>query len=379
MKDYTYKDVLKTLEDAQKDDFSFSSGRVLGSMCTQPLDIAKVAHGMFLEANLGNPGLYPGSKRLELEVIRMQAELLHGRGAVGHVLGGGTESNIMALWIARNKTKKKEVVFPKSAHFSVMKACDLLGMKPVVIDLDDEYKIDVETASKKIGNDTAAVIAIAGTTELGAIDPIEELGELCNGAFFHVDAAFGGYVIPFLKDLGYKMPEFDFGIDAVSSIGMDAHKMGMATIPSGTILMRSGEHLETILFKSPYLTREEQYTLSGTRCSAAVASTYAAMKFLGREGYARIVKDCMDATNHLLKRVEALGLEPVMKPIMNIVNFRLKSPTEVYRALNELDWKASLSQHPPALRLVLMPHVTKKVIDDFMDDLEKVCKKLGEL
>jgi tyrosine decarboxylase/aspartate 1-decarboxylase len=379
MKERTYKEILKILEDAKREDFNFSDGRVLGSMCTRPLDIAQVAHGMFLEANLGNPGLYPGTKKLENEVIRMQGELLHAPDAAGHVVGGGTESNITALWMARNMSKKKEVVFPKSAHFSIIKACDILDMKPVMVDLDDNYRMDVDTAAKRIGDDTAAVVGIAGTTELGVIDPIRELGEISNDVFFHVDAAFGGYVIPFLKDLGYDIPEFDFNVPRVSTMSIDAHKMGMATIPSGSILMRSKKYLEKIVFKSPYLTKEDQTSLLGTRCSAGAVSAYAAMKFLGREGYKKIVRDCMDVTDHAIRKSAGIGLEPVVKPLMNIVNLKLRNPAEVYKALDGLDWKTSTSKNPPALRLVIMPHVTKNIIDEFLDDLEKVCKKLGEL
>ncbi|MCK5548579.1 MAG: tyrosine decarboxylase MfnA, partial [Thermoplasmata archaeon] len=278
-----------------------------------------------------------------------------------------------------NMTKKRQVVFPKSAHFSVHKACDLLGMEPVMVNLDDEYRMDVDALSKTVGDDTAAVIAIAGTTELGAIDPVGEIAEVCSDIFLHVDAAFGGYVIPFLKDLDHEMPPFDFEVGGVNSVGIDAHKMGMATVPSGSILVRSSDYLENITFRSPYLTREEQRSLSGTRCSAGVASTYAAMEFLGKTGYTRIVKDCMDASEHLVKKGEKAGLEPVIKPIMNIVNFRLKKPDDVYKALNGLDWKVSISRNPPALRIVVMPHVTRAIIDDFMVDLERVCKELGEL
>lgn len=361
------------------DDFDFGGGRVLGSMCTRPLDIAKVAHGMFIEANLGNPGLYPGTRKLERELVAMQADLLHGKDVAGHVGGGGTESNITALWIARKMSGKREVVFPKSAHFSIVKACDLLGLKPVMVGLDDEYRMDPDQVSRRIGKNTAAVVAVAGSTELGAIDPIEELGELCDDVFLHVDAAFGGYVIPFLGVLGHEMPDFDFVVPNVSSMSIDAHKMGMAAIPSGTILLRDGKQLDSIAVSSPYLTLEEQRSISGTRCSAGAVSAYAAMTFLGREGYVKVVKECMEVTEHALKRAGEMGIEPVIEPVMNILNLKMDRTNEVYNALDELNWKTSMSHHPPALRLVIMPHVTKEIIDEFMEDLQKTCGKLGVL
>ena len=95
--------VLDELKQATERDFHFKTGRILGSMYTEPHELAKQAHMMFLEANLGNPDLYPGTQELEAEVIKMLGELLHNPNAHGQVLGGGTESNITALWIAQKE------------------------------------------------------------------------------------------------------------------------------------------------------------------------------------------------------------------------------------------------------------------------------------
>ena len=375
-----FKRVMARLEQAQKSDHSFSDGRVLGSMCTSPLEIAKKAHAMFVEANLGNPGLYPGTKKLEEELIKMFGTLLHGSNIYGNVVSGGTEANITALWIARNLTKKRDVIFPKSAHFSVKKACDLLNLNPIMVDLDDEYGMCVDSAHDKISEQTAAVMCVAGTTELGVIDPIEELSELCcEKTFLHVDAAFGGFVLPFLRELGYEVPKFDFELDGVCSLAIDAHKMGMAIIPSGALLLRDRKYLDKIAFESPYLTTMRQTSLSGTRCSASIASTYAVMRYLGMEGYKRIVKSCMDVTKYLVKRIKEMGLELVIQPKMNIVGIKLRNSKGVYDELNKKDWKTSLARYPQCLRIVVMPHVTIEVIDNFIPDLEETCRVLGEL
>ena len=81
---------------------------------------------------------------------------------------------------------------------------------------------------------------MAGTTEFGQVDPVEEIGRIAEekDVFFHVDAAFGGFVIPFLEGCPLK---FDFAVPGVSSIAIDPHKMGMSTIPSGGLLYRNEE------------------------------------------------------------------------------------------------------------------------------------------
>jgi tyrosine decarboxylase/aspartate 1-decarboxylase len=370
---------MKELDKALSEDHLFGGGRVLSSMCTAPLDVAVEAHAKFIESNLGNPGLYPGTARIERQVIGWVSGLMNGRDLGGHVVGGGTEANITALWVARNATGRKEVVFPESAHFSFMKACDLLAMKPVVVGLNDDFTMDVDDARRKISRRTAAVVGIAGTTEAGAVDDIPALAEACDGTPLHVDAAFGGFVIPFLRELGRSFPDFDFSVPGVSSLTVDPHKMGMATIPSGVLLFRGRESLDGIAVDAPYLTLTKQTALSGTRCSAAVASTYAAMRTLGRDGYVKIAKDCMANTSLLVKLAQEEGFGLAIEPRMNIVNLDVARPERLKDEMDRLGWKVSKASHPKSLRIVVMPHVTGRVIRAFVPELVKAARRIGEL
>ncbi len=374
-----YESIMAKLKKASNKDFHFKNGRVLGSMCTEPNTIAQEAHGMFLEANLGNPGLYPGTVELENELIKMLSELLHGNGVSGLTVGGGTEANLTTLWIAKKLSTGKEVIYPKSAHFSLQKAADVLGLKSVEVGLTEKLQIDLSEVEKNLSENTAAVVGMAGTTEFGVMDPIEELAELCGDTYLHVDAAFGGFVIPFLNELGYDMPKFDFEVENVNSISVDPHKMGLATIPSGVLLIRDIEYLENIAVSSPYLTSPRQASLSGTRCSAGAVSAYAVMKYLGREGYRDIVQKCMQNTNYLVKRIKEIGLELAMEPIMNIVAIKMNAPEKILAELDNLGWKASMTSFPKCLRIIVMPHVTRKVVDEFMPDLERVSREMREI
>jgi tyrosine decarboxylase/aspartate 1-decarboxylase len=374
-----YEIIMEELKSANKRDHHFAAGRVLGSMCTQPLDIAKVAHTMFLEANLGNPGLYPGTAEVEAELMNMVADLLHGPNESGLTVSGGTEANITALWIARKVSGGSQVIYPRSAHFSFLKAADILGLEGIEVGLLDDFTLDISQVEDNLNDDTAAVVGIAGTTEYGAIDPIEDLGKLCGDTFLHVDAAFGGFVIPFLKDLGYDTPNYDFEVENVDCVSCDPHKMGLASIPSGVMLLKNDEYLKKIAVSSPYLTSPRQASLSGTRCSAGAVSAWAAMKFLGRDGYRNVVADCMDTTQYIVKMVEEMGLEIALKPPMNIVCIRMKDADSVFSGLSKMGWKASVTREPQCLRIVVMPHVTKEVVDEFVPDLKKVCKDLKEI
>jgi len=371
--------ILQDLDDAWEEDLHFRDGRILGSMCTEPAAIARRAHAKFLEVNLGNPGYYPGSRRLERGVLSMIKSMLHaGRGVDGFMVSGGTEANLTALWIARNTNRRKEVLFPSSAHFSIRKAIDLLDLKPVEVELDEEFRMDVADLKKKLSRNAAAVVAVAGTTELGQVDPIDAVANVTRGrAFLHVDAAFGGFVLPFLKDK--RVPPWDFRVPGVTSVAVDGHKMGLASIPSSALLLREPSHLGRIAHESPYLTRLKHTSLLGTRGSAAVAATYAVMRSMGRDGYRQVVARCLRVTRFIAAEAQGMGLALAVDPIMNIVAIRMRHPERAVEALEKRGWRTSVARHPSALRLVVMPHVSLARAKEFARDLRAVSERLGEV
>ena len=120
------------------------------------------------------------------------------------------------------------------------------------------------------------------------------LSNICleNDIYLHVDAAFGGYSIPFLNEIGYELPKFDFSLRGVCSITIDPHKMGLAPIPTGGILFREKKYLDAMSIETPYLTEERQSTIVGTRTGASTAATWALLKYFGKrrlsEGFKRL-------------------------------------------------------------------------------------------
>lgn len=376
------EDILKELNDFHKLDYKYSEGRILGSMCTEAHPFAKEVYCKFLDTNLGDPGLFKGTKHIENEVIKSIGKLLSLERAYGNIVTGGTEANLMAIRAARNHAKKYkgikngEIIIPSSAHFSFKKAADMLNLKIVEAKLDEHYKIDVESVRRAISENTVAIVAIAGTTELGLIDPIEEISKIAqeHNIYFHVDAAFGGFSIPFLKNLGYEVPVFDFSLDGVCSITVDPHKMGLAPIPAGGIIFRKEEYLQVMAVDSPYLTVKTQSTIVGTRLGASSAATYAIMKYFGKNGYSKLVKSLMDNTYFLKEGLENIGYDVVCEPELNIVAFNHPEieAYELSKKLDELGWKVSVAKCPIAIRIVLMNHIKKRHLEELLEDLEKI-------
>ena len=377
------KKLLEELELRLKGDFSYGSGRIIGSMCTSPHPLTRIVYNRFLETNLGDSGLFPAVAQLEKETVRMLGALLSNPEASGHIVTGGTEANLLALWAAKKLSRKTncEVVVPASAHCSFDKAADLLGMRIVKVRLNDRFQVDVAAVRKAIGPKTVAVVGIAGTTGLGVVDPIGELSELASeeNLYFHVDAAFGGFVLPFLEDLGFSVPEFDFAVPGVCSITIDPHKMGLAPIPAGGILFRDESLRKTVSWDIPYLSggETEQATLVGTRSGASAIAVWTVMKHFGREGYRKIVKNCMHLTLKLAKEAQKIkGLSTVTQPTMNVLG--LKSNTlDIRRVTEELrlrKWAVSLFPHH--IRIVVMPHIKKQHIEQFLEDLNSIADEL---
>jgi len=376
------QDILKMLEKYRNKDFTFSSGHILGSMCTQPHPIAKKAYMKFLDTNLGDPGLFLGSRELETEYCKFLSNLLNAPKTSGHIVGsGGTESNINAVWLAKKLSGKNELIIPGSAHFSFEKIASLMDIKLVPINLTKEYIMDISEVKKKISKNTLAVVGIAGSTELGTIDSINELSDICldENVFFHIDAAFGGYIIPFLKKLNCKVSDFDFKNKGVSSISIDAHKMGCSAIPLGTLIIRNNKWLKSISVESHCVSSETQSGILGTRSGGPVAAAYAVSKYLGMSGYKTIVKQCMDNTHYLQERLGDIGLDLVVKPTMNVIGIKLKKSDIIAKKLSDKGWKVNIMNRVSSIRIVVMPHVKRKTIDEFIPDLKKVCKDNKEI
>ena len=384
------------------DELDFFSGldtnykKVLSSMCTVPHPIAVKAHQQFIHSNIGDPGLFRGVCEMEKKIIEMTASLLNHpdpKAAAGHLTSGGTESNIETVLHMKNSflenhfssansgNFKLNLVLPKTAHFSFEKVANLLNIELKKADVDAAFKVIPKSVQSLIDENTIGLIGIAGNTEFGEMDPIQELSKIAlqKKLPLHVDAAFGGFVYPFMSNELCQTDPFGFDVPGVTSVSVDPHKMGFSVIPAGILVFKDTSFLngslEKIKVKTPYLTSQYQSTLTGTRPGSAVAATYAVMKHLGREGYRQKVAGCMDLTCTLQKKLEGIGLSPCIQPKINILTVQIgdyEKTDRVRSKLLECGWNVSAARTVPALRFVLMPHVTKEEIDALVVDLKKV-------
>jgi tyrosine decarboxylase/aspartate 1-decarboxylase len=379
--------ILEQLEEKLKSDLTYDSGSILGSMCSEPLSIAKEIHNKYISKNLGDPGLFLGTAELENEVIGEIGELFGNSNISGTFTTGGSEANLIAMRIARNlrpKIKKPEVVLPCSAHISFDKAADLLNIKLKKVKLHDNFQLDLNHLKSLVNDKTCAVVGVAGTTSLGLVDPIEEIGDFIEdqNIFFHVDAAFGGFVLPFLKELGYSVPSWDFGVKRVDSITADPHKMGLGIIPSGGFFIKDASILKKTGFEIPYLAggNFQHFHIVGTRPGSPIIALWAIFKFLGINGFKEIVKKCMENTKFIAQRISEInGVKLAVDPVMNVVGITTesgKSICELEKTLRNNKWMLGKFLDFNLVRVVIMPHVKREHLIEFSADLEKIVKKL---
>jgi len=361
------REIIDKLKQMRNEDQSYTDGRILSSVSTKPLDVAIKAYEIFSDTNALDVHVFKSVEKLEKEIIEWFGKLLKNKKTAGYVTTGGTEANIVALFVAKKTyPKKREILVPESAHYSIQRAADLLDLKIEYIPLDRDFKVDVPEIENRINKDTLAIVATAGTSALGVVDPIEEINELCENIFFHVDAAFGGFVIPFLKNM-----KLDFTLENMDSITIDPHKMGLAPIPSGAILFRSESYFDKLKTLPAYLPFQT-FTLSGSRSGGAIAATWATINYLGMDGYRKIVKKCMENTEFLCNELRKINVDILVEPELNVVGIRLQNTEKAWNLLRERGWDILMDTHSKSLRIVVMPHVTEKVIREFVRDLREI-------
>jgi tyrosine decarboxylase/aspartate 1-decarboxylase len=333
--------------------------RVLSSMCTEPHPAAREAASEFLATNPGDPETYPGVAELERETVELLGDVTGLGDPHGYVASGGTEANIQAVRAARNLADGDvNVVAPESAHFSFQKAADVLDVELRLAPTTDDHRADVDVVTDLADDDTAIVVGVAGTTEFGRVDPIPALGDVAEAvdAHLHVDAAWGGFLLPFTDH------DWDFADASVDTMTIDPHKVGQAPVPAGGFLARDPATLDALAIDTPYLESDTQPTLGGTRSGAGVAGAHAAISALWPAGYREAFERAQANADHLAAGLTDLGYD-VVDPVLPLVAADL--PDDEFRALRDDGWRISRTGSGE-LRVVCMPHVTRDMLDAFL-------------
>ncbi|MGW1810571.1 tyrosine decarboxylase MfnA [Streptomyces sp. NPDC002078] len=361
--------------------------RVLNSICTEPHPLGVEMASAAAHTNLGDVRIFRGTKRIERKVVQLLLDLLGRPGGSGSLVSGGTEANLIAMLVARESarargrlTDRPEVVVSSTVHFSFTKIFGLLGLTPVVVPVDDRLRLPADETARRIGEHTVAVVATAGSSEFGVVDAVDEIGPAVSGrdVHLHVDAATGGFIIPFARELGHDLPQFDFTVEGVDSITIDPHKYGLANVPAGAILFRGAQDAGRFAVDSFFVDTPVHNTLLGTRPGSAAVSTYAVLEHLGRDGFRAITRTNFEVTKHLVAGLRAAGHELFAEPQLNIVVVKMPHAARISQLLESWGWIVSTSKRfGETLRLVVTRHVTPEMVDEFLPALERARREVA--
>jgi glutamate/tyrosine decarboxylase-like PLP-dependent enzyme len=217
----------------------------------------------------------PGAVRIENMCIRWMCDLVgYPEGAAGNLTSGGSIANLIGLVVARDDSGIKAADFDQSViytthqvHHCVIKAIKFAGLEEATIrtiPMDSHFRMKADALEEQIKEDKKegliplTIFASAGTTDIGAVDPLDRIGDIADrhNLWFHVDAAYGGFFM--LTDHGQKVMS---GIEKSDSVTIDPHKGLFLPYGSGTLLVKNGQKL----YESQHMTANYlQDTLKAT-------------------------------------------------------------------------------------------------------------------
>ena len=384
--------VLSALEKARENDASWRTGKTFSLVYWAGDDVLELLQNAFFRyfsENALSPMAFPSLRRFESEVVAMSGALLGHEGAAGAMTSGGTESILMAVktardWARENKpdVREPEIVVPLSVHPAFEKAAHYFGLRVVHAPLDESFRVSVSAMKDAITPNTILLVGSAPAYPHGVVDPIEDIAALAQerGILCHVDACVGGFMLPFARKLGRKIPPFDFAVPGVTSMSADLHKYGWAAKGASVVLYRTRElrrHQFVVytdwpggLYGSP--------SAPGTRPGGPIAAAWAVMNYLGEEGYLRLAKTTLDATDAILAKVRAIPeLRVLGDPAMSVFSFTSDSldPYAVGDVLQERGFMLDRQQRPPSLHMTITPahapHV-EAIGDALRESVERV-------
>ncbi|MDV5169040.1 pyridoxal-dependent aspartate 1-decarboxylase PanP [Photobacterium rosenbergii] len=321
---------------------------------------------------------------LERQVLGMLHNLVYGEQEVfyqqwmhsaNHSLGafcsGGTIANITALWVARNNALKPDgafrgvaqeglfkamkhygyedlvVLVSERGHYSLKKAADVLGLGrdclvPIKTDSHNRVRVDEMRAKlkelKQNNIKAFAIVGVAGTTETGNIDPLEELADLAQeyDCHFHVDAAWGGATLmsntyrPLLK-----------GIERADSVTIDAHKQLYVPMGAGMVIFKNPALMTAIEHHAEYILRKGSkdlgsHTLEGSRSGMAML-LYASLNIISRPGYEMLINTSIEKAKYFASLINKdPDFELISEPELCLLTYRY-APARTQEALHLAD------------------------------------------
>eukprot|EP00981_Chlorochromonas_danica_P003282 scaffold636_cov170-Ochromonas_danica.AAC.4 len=393
--------ILELMQSATKaEDPIWEAGSVSGAVYFGKRDHIELLNKAFNYYSISNPlhsDIWPSVMKFESEIIAMTAALVRAHpddDVCGSTTSGGTESIILAIkahrdyYCDRYQITEPELVCGVSAHAAVDKACDMLKIKLIKVDLDPKtFRVNLSALESAITSNTIMMYASAPSYPHGAIDPVEAMGRLAvkYGIGLHVDCCLGGFILPFAKKEGFSIPNFDFSVAGVTTMSLDTHKYGYALKGTSVVLYRHRElrHAQYFCYADWTGGMYATPTIAGSRSGGLIAQCWASMMSLGQKQYRAHTTDIFHTARRIADGVRRIpGLKICGEVDAMIVCFGSSDKAiNIYSVSDEMHknggWTLNNLQGPPCLHLCCtVTHIGRE--EKFLKDLSDAVKRVRE-
>lgn len=311
-------------------------------------------------------GIYfggPGAVRMENILIQWMCSIMgYPSTASGNLSSGGSIGNLIAIVTARDFKKIRSQDIPNSViyltsqvHHCVQKAIRIAGLheaQTIYIPVDENFKMDMVFLRQQIQKDLKAgrkpflLIGSAGTTDVGAVDPLEEMADIAteNDLWFHVDAAYGGFFI--LTEEGKTKLK---GIERSDSLVIDPHKGLFLSYGLGTVLIKNVKAQQDAHFYQANYMQDailDQEELSPADLSPELTKHFRGLRMwlplqlFGVAPFKAALAEKLLLTQYFYKKIQALDFEVGPFPELSVMIYRYVPENGDANAFN-----AKLIQH----------------------------------
>lgn len=382
-------------------------GKISGTVYHGGMDLTRVIVAAFERYALANPlhpDVFPAIRKMEAEIVSICLRLFHNPDGAGTMTSGGTESIVMAVKTHRDWARavkgitEPEMVVPLTAHAAFDKGAAYMGVKVHTIPVDPITRaVDMRRVRRAINSNTIMLVGSAVNFPDGNQDDIVALGQLASryNIGLHVDCCLGSFVLPFLEASGladgetdaegkvrYRLEPFDFRVKGVTSISCDTHKYGFAPKGSSVIMYRDSSLRRYQYYVNPDWTGGvyASPSLSGSRPGSLIAGTWAAMQYIGSDGYLASCQSIVTCARKIANAITTSipSLYVIGSPPSSVVAFASRDKDvdvyEVGDAMAKRGWHLNAITEPKGVHIACTK-LTLTLADTFVEDLKACVEK----
>ncbi len=312
-----------------------------GQMLKPPHPVAVAGYTAAMLINPNNHALDGGPPTSEMEkevVADLTAMFGFPEQSLGHLTSSGTIANLEAAWISREMHPEKGIAYSDQAHYTHRRLGDLLRVETMAVPTAADGRMNLDALEEIVqSGEVGTVVLTAGTTGIGAVDPVADAVSLCRqyGVRVHVDAAYGGFFVLLADDPDASLSEETRrhlrAISRCDSVVVDPHKHGLQPYGCGCILFRDPRVGRVYQHDSPYtyFTSEAlhlgEISFECSRAGAAAGALWLTLAMLPLEsdaGLGPILKAGLRAARDFYRRLdESTDFSPWVDPELDIVTY----------------------------------------------------------